>query len=139
MADAAELEGHLLEFRLKTFGFERSVTVGGIEYAVFARTETESESQFRPKLVRLRVALPSEWVIYDMMGDALRVSPGGALPGPRPEGSALEEAAEKSEFVEQGVEWRKRVVEKGSIVYVPGRDAERLLSPAGIAALTGQG
>ena len=134
-ADEADLETHLLQFLLKNFGFERSATAGEQEVAVFGRTETESESQFRPRLVKLRVVVPRAWVLYDLAADALVLGRDGATPGPRGTGTAHEESAEKSEFREQGIDWKKVVFARGSVVYVPRELEPIILSPTARAAL----
>ncbi|MGI0068594.1 MAG: hypothetical protein ACREB9_09375, partial [Thermoplasmata archaeon] len=72
MLEESELQINLLEFRQKSFQFDHIVLVGSEEYAVFARTETETESQLRPKLVHLRVYAPREWLVYDSILDLLR-------------------------------------------------------------------
>lgn len=134
-ADEADLETHLLQFRLKSFDFERTARVGPTEYAIFHRTETESESQFRPRLVRLRVVVPRDWLLVDLTDDSLSIARDGAVPGARGTGSAVEEGAETTEFTEQGVEWRKMTLGRGSIVYVPKDHAERLAPRAALEAL----
>ena len=134
-ADDADLEVHLLQFLLKSFDFERSARVGERDFAIFQRTETESESQFRPRLVKLRVVLPRDWIVYDLAADALYIARDGTIPGSRGTGTAMEEGAEKTEFREQGVEWKKSTVARGSVLYVPKEEADRLLSPGGLAAL----
>jgi hypothetical protein len=134
-ADDAELEVHLLQFVLKSFAHERNVAFGGREFAIFQRTETESESQFRPRLVKLRVVLPRDWVLYDIAADALLIARDGVTPGSRGSGSAVEEGAEKSEFREQGVEWKKSTLSRLSMAYVPKELEGTLLSTDGRAAL----
>ncbi|MCI4331223.1 MAG: hypothetical protein L3K19_05180 [Thermoplasmata archaeon] len=134
-ADDGELEVNLLEFLLKSFSFDRCASVGGTEYALFHRTETESEMQFRPRLVTLRVIVPRAWVVYDLAADLLFVARDGGTPGARATGQALEEAAEKSEFQEQGVRWRKTTLQRGSVVYAPTELSESLLAPGGRAEL----
>ncbi|MGI0131832.1 MAG: hypothetical protein ACREDK_01860 [Thermoplasmata archaeon] len=134
-ADDADLEVHLLQFRLKSFDFERSVRVGERDYAIFQRTETESESQFRPRLVRLRVILPRAWIVYDLASDELFIARDGVTPGSRSTGTAVEEGAETTEFTEQGVDWRKVTLARGTVVYVPRDEAVSLLAPAGRSAL----
>jgi hypothetical protein len=135
MADDAELEVNLLEFLLKSFSFGRVAAVDGVEYAVFHRTETESEMQFRPRLVTLQVVVPKSWVVYELAADLLLIARDGRTPGHRSTGSALEEAAEKTEFDEQGVRWRKTTLARGSVVYVPLELADALLAAPGRAAL----
>ena len=53
MVDDAALEMNVLSFREKSFSYDRTISHRGIDYAVFGRTEVESESRFRPKLVHL--------------------------------------------------------------------------------------
>ena len=74
MLTAADLEVNVLDFRHRSFQFERLVELAGGPYAVFYRTETESERQLRPKLVRLTVVVPLAWVVLDEATDALRVA-----------------------------------------------------------------
>ena len=134
-ADDADLETHLLQFLLKSFGHERNERVGDLDLVIFHRTETESESQFRPRLVKLRIVLPREWVLYDLAADALLIGRDGATPRTRGTGSAVEESAGKTEFREQGIEWKKVTVSRGSIVYVPKELADTKLAPAALTAL----
>ena len=119
MVDEADLETNVLEFVLKSFQFDRTETVGATEFAVFHRTETESESKFRPKLVKLVVAVPKEWVVHDLASDLLLIASDGVHPGHRGTGSAVEAAAEKTEFSEQGVDWVRLPRPAGGWVYVP--------------------
>jgi hypothetical protein len=119
VVDDADLESNVLEFVLKSFQFDRTETVAGTEYAVFHRTETESESQFRPKLVKLVLAVPKEWVVHDLASDLLLIASDGVHPGHRGSGSAVEAAAEKSEFSEQGVDWIRLARSAGGWVYLP--------------------
>ncbi|MCI4368786.1 MAG: hypothetical protein L3K09_04405 [Thermoplasmata archaeon] len=135
MVEDSELEMNLLEFELKSFAFERQVSLEGLEVVVFSRTETVSEAKLRPNLVHLRVAVPREWLIYDLSADALRIARDGGTGGPRATGSALEAAAGKTEFREQGVDWRRTVLPSGSYLYVPVEFADRLLSAPGLSAL----
>src|ERR1700675_2725779 len=107
MVDLTELEANVLEFVHKSFAFSRIVPIDGEELAVLHRTETESESQFRPKLLRLFLVVPKEWVIYDLAADLLVLGRDGHTPGHRSGGTAVEAAAETSEFVEQGVDIRR--------------------------------
>ncbi|HKV89726.1 MAG TPA: hypothetical protein VJQ43_00825, partial [Thermoplasmata archaeon] len=98
MLDEADLETNVLEFVLKSFQFDRTQTVGGVDYAVFHRTETESESKFRPRLVKLVLAVPRDWVVHDLAADLLLIASDGVHPGHRGSGAAVEASAEKSEF-----------------------------------------
>jgi hypothetical protein len=126
MAEDAVLEVNLLEFRLKSYSFDRCARAAGTEYALFHRTETESETQFRPRLVTLRVALPRDWVVYDADADVLRIARHGGPTGPRSSGTALEDAAEKAEFDEQGVHWRRRPIGVREVLYFPDELAASL-------------
>ncbi|MEM0128812.1 MAG: hypothetical protein QXG65_01410 [Thermoplasmata archaeon] len=133
MIDDSELEGNLLEFRQKSFQFVRSESVAGRDYAVFARTETESESRLRPQLVHLTVAVPREWLAYDAAIDLLRIAPGGSL-APRRPGLAVESAAEPSEFEEEGTAWVRLAPEDRAFVYLP-RERARALGPEAVRRL----
>ena len=126
---------HLLDFVQKSFGFYRLVQLEDEEFAVFERTETESESKFRPKLVRLYVLVPRAWLVHDFASDLLAVAPDGKTPGRKSSGSAVETAAEKTSFQEQGVEWRRASVPSVGLVYVPADRSRRLLESPGLEAL----
>ncbi|MCI4337361.1 MAG: hypothetical protein L3K18_00285 [Thermoplasmata archaeon] len=121
LADA-DLEVNVLEFVQKSFQFDRTDTVAGVEYAVFHRTETESESQFRPKLVKLVIVVPREWLVHDLASDLVLIAPDGIHPGPRGSGGAMEAAAEKSEFRQHGVDWVRQPRSAGGWVYLPKQD-----------------
>jgi hypothetical protein len=131
---AATLEMAVLEFRHKSFSFDRLATVGATEYAVFARRETETESKLRPKVIRLFVAVPREHLLYDSETDSLWITPDGALPGPRDAGTAQEAAAEAPEFQEQGMAWKRLAVPSGT-AYVPTDQATALAAEPAQAAL----
>jgi hypothetical protein len=126
---------NLLTFRRKSFGYERTVALAGRTYALFRRSETESEAKLRPRVLTLWVAVPLAWVIYDEPGEALVLGTDGATPGPQPPGTALEAAADAARFDEQGIAWARRALAGGTIVYAPAAEAETLLAPAGLAAL----
>lgn len=134
MLDTATLEAAVLEFRHKSFSFERAATVDGVEYAVFARRETETESKLRPKVIRLVVVVPRDRLVYEEETGSLWISPDGVLPGPREGGSAQEAAAEAPEFREQGLEFRRRPV-AGGVAYLPKVRSDKLGSGAAAAAL----
>jgi hypothetical protein len=105
--EESDLAVNLLEFRQKSFQFDRVVALGAHEYALFLRTETESESRLRPKLVHLTVVVPREWIAYDAELDLLRLSQDGQHLAARIPGMAIESAAEPSEFSEQGIAWKR--------------------------------
>jgi len=134
MVDQATLEASILEFRHKSFGFDRTATVDGTEYAVFTRRETLSESRLRPDLVRLFVVVPLDRIVLDLTDDALRLAPDGALPGPRSTDPALESAADPSAFDEQGIPFTRAEVPAG-IAYVPTDVAAAVLAPPAAEAL----
>jgi len=133
--DLSDLEINVLEFRQRSFQFERMIDVGGNEHAVFSRTETESESQFRPRLVHLRLVVPRGWVVYDEPNDVLLLARDGATVPVRLTEPVTEVRAERSEFKEQGIDWRRAEGPEGFLVYAPAEFAEELLSPAGLARL----
>ncbi len=138
MLSVADLEINVFEFRQRAFGFARVAPVGGEEYAVFSRTETESESRFRPALVHLVVVVPLSWVVHDEASDTLRVSRDGRPPAPALTEPVVEVGAEPAEFGEQGVRWKRFGAGTGTFVYVPEEQAPALLAPAALATLTGR-
>lgn len=119
MLTVADLEVNLLEFRQRTFQFEKLVADGDRRYAVFARTETESERRFRPQLLHLRVVVPLEWVVLDEASDVLCVARDGTSVPARPAEEVVEVGAEPPSFREQGIDWRRRPGPSGRVVYVP--------------------
>ncbi len=135
MLTAADLEVNVLEFRQRSFQFDRIAEWEGAQYAVFSRTETESESQFRPRLVHLHLIVPLGWVVLDEANDELRIAPGGGAPPPRLIESVVEVGAEPPQFKESGVEWTRIAPAQDTRLYAPADRAERLLSPAARSAL----
>ena len=133
MLTPADLEVNVLEFRRRSFQFDRLVERDGASYAVFSRTETESERQLRPKLVHLSVVVPLEWIVQHLEDESLRVSRDGTVRASGP-GNAVEVAAEAPEFEEDGLRW-KRVAAPGGFAYAPAELADRLLSGEGLAEL----
>ena len=134
MLTVADLEVNVLDFRHRSFQFDRRVELGGTAYAVFSRTETESERQLRPKLVRLSVVVPLDWVVLDEATDALRVSRSGAA-RPPPDTPAVEVAAEPPEFEEDGLRWKRVATGTTGYVYAPLELAGPLLGRDGLGAL----
>jgi len=128
MVDEASLEMNVLSFREKSFSFDRSITVDGVVYALFHRTEVESESKFRPKVVRLNLAVPMDAIIEDLASETLVLAPDGKAAGPRRPGTAVEVAAEESAFREQGIEFVRATGTDGAVLYLPKAAAERLRS-----------
>ena len=137
MLDQSDLEINVLEFRQRSFQLERLAEYGGREYAVFSRTETESESQFRPRLVHLRVVVPREWVVLDEPNDILLLSRDGSTVPLRVTESVTEVRADPSEFQEQGIDWRRADGPGGLLVYAPEELAGELLSPSGLRGTVG--
>ncbi len=135
MLTAADLEINVLEFRQRSFQFERLADFEGTDYAVFSRTETESESQFRPKLVHLKLVAPQRWVVYDEPNDLLALAKDGATVPVRLTEPVVEVRAERTEFREQGIDWRRAEGPGGNLVYVPAELAATVLTDAGYAAL----
>ncbi len=137
MLDLSDLEINVLEFRQRSFQFDRMVEFSGTEYAVFSRTETESESQFRPRLVHLRVVVPRAWVVYDEPNDLLLLARDGSTVPHRLTEAVTEVRADPTEFSEQGRDWRRAEGPKGIFVYAPEELESELLSPAGLARIVG--
>ena len=133
--DITDLELNLLEFRQKSFQFARLATVGGTEFAVFSRTETESERQFRPRLVHLHLAVPRGWIRLDPEGEMLKLEPEGRTASAPSTRDAEEVGTERSEFTEAGEAWRRETGAEGVHLYVPARYAARLLTAEGHRAL----
>jgi hypothetical protein len=131
----ADLEINVLEFRQRSFQFERLGEVDGRSVALFSRTETESESQFRPRLVHLRLLVPQEWLVLDSANDVLLIARDGATPPVRLTELVVEVGAEPAEFKEQGFAWTRVAGPSGSLVYAPTELKTSLLAPAAFAAL----
>jgi hypothetical protein len=135
MLSVADLEVNVLEFRQRSFSFERLADLGGEPFAVFGRTETESESQFRPRLVHLKVVVPLGWMVLDAPNDMLSIARDGSTLPVRLTEPVVEVGAERTEFSEQGIEWRRGAGPAGSFVYVPDELTSKLLTPGAFAAL----
>lgn len=132
--ETSDLETNLLEFVGKSFGFERDVPVGSESILLFHRSETETESRFRPKVIDLWIAVPREWVRLDVAGEALVLAREGESPAPRVTKDAVEVAAEAEQFTEQGIEFHRTPVEGRGFLYAPtGRP--NLTGPEGPGAL----
>jgi len=132
----SDLEINVLEFRQRSFQFVRLADVGPRSIALFARTETESESQFRPKLLHLTLAVPLAWIVYDEGEDVLSVARDGATVPVRLAEPVIEVGAEPAEFKEQGLAWTKVAGPTPvSFVYAPTELKDDLLSPRGYEAL----
>lgn len=134
MLTPADLEVNVLEFRHRSFQFDRVAEVTGASYAVFSRTETENERQLRPRLLHLTVVAPLGWIALDAEADLLRIGREGQLDA-YPEGTPVEVGAEPSEFEEGGLAWRREARGDAGFLYAPAELAGELLSPAGRSAL----
>jgi hypothetical protein len=132
---AGDLEVNVLEFRQRSFQFQRIATVADQEIAVFSRTETESESQFRPKLIHLHLLVPVAWVLLDEPNDVLLLARDGATVPVRLTEQVVEVGADRPEFDEQGIAWKRAAGPSGAFVYAPAELAGALLTPAAYAAL----
>jgi hypothetical protein len=131
----ADLEINVLEFRQRSFQFERLAEIDGRPVAVFSRTETESESQFRPRLVHLRLIVPQAWVVHDEPNDVLMLARDGTTVPLRLTEVVLEVGAEPAEFKEQGIAWTRVTGPGGALLYAPTELKETLLAPPALAAL----
>jgi hypothetical protein len=135
MLEEGTLSVNLLAFRHKNFGFQQTVSLAGTPFVVFHRTETESESKLRPRLVELFVVVPQSWVIYDEPSDELRLGMDGVHPGPASAGTALEVSADSERFAEQGIDFLRHPLGTQRILYVPGARAVELTAPEALDAL----
>ncbi len=135
MLTEADLEINVLEFRQRSFQFERLVEVAGQPVALFSRTETESESQFRPRLVHLKLVAPLAWIVWDEPNDVLLLARDGTTVPIRLTETVIEVGAEPSEFKEQGIAWTRVTAPSGALVYGPSELKDRLLAPDAFAAL----
>ncbi len=135
MLTASDLEINVLEFRQRSFQFERLADYEGTDFAVFSRTETENEQKFRPQLIHLKLIVPQSWLVYDEANDLLAVSKDGSTAPVRLMEPVVEVKADRPEFSEQGVGWRRAPGPSGSFVYAPAEFADLVLSPDGFAAL----
>jgi hypothetical protein len=133
--EESDLAMNLLSFRMKNFSFERSIEIDGSRYALFHRTETESESKLRPKLLTMWLVAPWEWLIYDEAEDAVLLGRDGATPGPHMKGTAIEAAAEPARFEEQGLSWERESPGPSTYLYLPAERIEQLRSPLAREAL----
>jgi hypothetical protein len=131
----SDLEINVLEFRQRSFQFERLAEVGGQSVAVFSRTETESESQFRPRLVHLRLIVPQAWVVHDEANDVLMLARDGTTIPLRLTEMVVEVGAEPAEFKEQGIAWNRVAGPSDTLLYAPAELKEALLAPPALAAL----
>lgn len=135
MLTAGDLEVNVLEFRQRSFQFQRLATVGGREIALFSRTETETESQFRPKLIHLHLIVPVEWVVRDEPNDVLLLARDGVTLPVRLTEQVVEVGAERSEFDEQGIAFRRAPGPSGSFVYAPTEFFDAWLAAGAYASL----
>ncbi|MCI4353232.1 MAG: hypothetical protein L3K14_07620 [Thermoplasmata archaeon] len=135
MVDDETLSMNVLQFAGKNFDYESTVRVASLEYAIFARTETETEAKLRPQLVRLRVVVPREWVHYEEAFDTLVLVSGQGTPGPQRRRAAGTTMLEPEEFRDQGIDWHRLTLPGRHSLYLPKGEESRLLTPEGRAAL----
>jgi hypothetical protein len=135
VVDDETLSLNVLQFAGKSFDYDSTVVVGDIEYAIFARTETETEAKLRPELVRMRVVVPREWVRYEEASDSLMlVAPGGTA-SPTRRRAAGATMLEPEEFRDQGIDWHRLTLAEKHTLYLPKSEEPRLLSHEGRRAL----
>ncbi len=135
MVEDETLSTNVLQFAGKSFDYDSTVTVGGVEFAIFARTETETEAKLRPELVRMRVVVPREWVQYEEASDTLLlVAPGGSA-GPARRRAAGATLLEPEEFRDQGIDWHRLTLPGRHTLYLPKKEEPRLLAAEGRSAL----
>ncbi|MCI4323078.1 MAG: hypothetical protein L3K03_03500 [Thermoplasmata archaeon] len=127
--EAEVLTDTVMAFRGKSFDFLRSYSLAGTPFAVFGRTETESELKFRPPIVRLRVWVPVSWLSEGSEGGEILLTPPGQLITAKSTVEAVEVAAESDRFFESGVEFSRRRWPNGRITYVPEEFAPSLDRP----------
>jgi hypothetical protein len=135
MVDDETLSMNVLQFAGKSFDYDSTVTVGGAEFAIFARTETETEAKLRPELVRMRVVVPRDWVQYEEASDTLLLVAPGAPSGPSRRRAAGATMLEPEEFRDQGIDWHRVSLAGRHTLYLPKGEEARLLSSEGRAAL----
>jgi hypothetical protein len=135
VVDDETLSMNVLQFAGKSFDYDSTVTVGDTEYAIFARTETESEAKLRPELVRMRVVVPRKWVEYEEASDTLLLTAPGGTAGPARRRSAGATLLEPEEFRDQGIDWHRLTPAGNHRLYLPKSEESRLLSPEGRSAL----
>jgi hypothetical protein len=135
VVDDETLSMNVLQFAGKSFDYDSTVTVGDTEYAIFARTETESEAKLRPELVRMRVVVPRKWVEYEEASDTLLLAAPGGTAGPARRRSAGATLLEPEEFRDQGIDWHRLTPAENHRLYLPKSEESRLLSPEGRSAL----
>jgi hypothetical protein len=132
---AGDLEVNVLEFRQRSFQFQRIVALDGRDVALFSRTETETESRFRPRLIHLHLLVPVEWVVLDEPNDVLLLARDGATVPVRLSEQVVEVGAERTEFDEQGIPFRRAGGPSGSFVYAPAELAGPWLNDVAYGAL----
>lgn len=135
MVDDETLALNILQFAGKSFDYDSTISVRGTEYAVFGRTETETEAKLRPELVRMRVVIPRAWVEYEEASDTLQIRPAVAADGPARRRAAGATMLEPEEFRDQGIEWHRLTVSPKHTLYVPKGEEAALLSAEGRSAL----
>jgi hypothetical protein len=135
MVEEEVLSRNVLQFAGKSFDYDSTIAVGGIDYAIFGRTETESEAKLRPQLVRMRVVLPREWVEYEEASDTLAIRSGPEPGAPARRRAAGATTLEPEEFRDQGIDWHRLLLPDRHSLYLPKAEESRLLGAEGRRAL----
>ena len=135
MVEDETLSLNVLQFAGKSFDYDSTVMIGGTEYAIFARTETETEAKLRPELVRMRVVVPRDWVHYEEASDTLLLAAPGGAAGPSRRRAAGATMLEPEEFRDQGIDWHRLTLTGRHTLYLPKGEEARLLAPEGRQAL----
>lgn len=138
MVDDEDLEAHVLNFFGSSFGFERSVPIGGTSFLLFTRRETESEAKFRPKTVRRWVLVPREWVFADRTQEVLLLGRDGKRPTRSPGMLSIQSSdgtRPPPEFQEQGIEFVTRKFPGDLELYCVKASMGKVLNEEGLASL----
>jgi hypothetical protein len=135
MLDEAALASNILSFVQKNFGFSQLARVGEHEYAVFQRTETESEAKFRPRLIELFLVVPLEWIRLDEEKDSLEIRIGSTVEESGTPGTAQDIEHEKPEFAAHGATWTRVKVADARWAYLPSERFQGRAAASAIATL----
>ena len=138
MLEEEDLSSNVLNFLNASFGFDRVVPLGGTEFVLFTRRETESEAKLRPKLIRRWVLVPKDWVVLDRSQDILRVARDGRRAGPSP-GTLPDISSEAvrpgPRFTERGIEFTTTHFPGDLEIYIPSPYTGTALDAEGRNAL----
>lgn len=138
MVDEEDLASTVLNFYGASFGYERTIPIAGVPFALFTRRETESEAKFRPKVVRRWVLVPQDWIFFDRNQEVLILGRDGKRPA-RVSGLLSVQSSDgtrpPAEFEEQGIEFLTRKFPSDLELYLVRGYAARVLSEEGRGAL----